>query len=105
MDPGALRDGTGLTRLNRDRRLSVRLRLTRSSRALCRRQYGFAAVDPIDPRMYSAVVLQAIGMIRVQCDCTMENAVVRLNLRAHATGLSIEDIAEAVVDRSIRFAD
>jgi hypothetical protein len=55
--------------------------------------------------MYSAVVHQAIGMIRVQCECTTEEAIVRLNLRAHAAGLSIDDIAEAVVDRSIRFAD
>jgi hypothetical protein len=70
-----------------------------------RRQYGFSAMDPVDPRLYSPVVHQAIGMIRVQCDCTIEEAIVRLNLRAHAAGLSINDIAEAVVDRSIRFAD
>jgi hypothetical protein len=62
-------------------------------------------VDPVDPRLYSSVVHQAIGMIRVQCDCTIVQAVVLLNLRAHACGLSIDDVAEAVVDRSIRFAD
>jgi hypothetical protein len=62
-------------------------------------------VDPVDPRLYSSVVHQAIGMIRVQCDCSIAQAVVKLNLRAHAAELSIDDVAEAVVDRSIRFAD
>jgi hypothetical protein len=62
-------------------------------------------VDPVDPRLYSSVVHQAIGMIRVQCECTIAEAIVKLNLRAHATGVSIDDVAEAVVDRSIRFAD
>jgi hypothetical protein len=62
-------------------------------------------MEAIDPRRYSATVHQAIGMICVQCDCTIAEAIVRLNLRAHAAEVTIDDIGSAVVDRSIRFAD
>ena len=44
-------------------------------------------------------------MVSVQCDCTIENAFVRLNLRAHAAEVDIRDIAEAVVDRRISFGE
>jgi AmiR/NasT family two-component response regulator len=54
-------------------------------------------------REYPNVVHQAAGMISVQCDCSIREAIVRMNLRAHAAQLTIEDIAEAVVDRGIRF--
>jgi hypothetical protein len=49
------------------------------------------------------VVLQAAGMVSVQADCTGEEAIALLARRAEAFDDDVEDLAEAVVERRIRF--
>jgi hypothetical protein len=48
------------------------------------------------------IVLQAQGMVSVQADCALECALVRMQVRAHRMGLSLEEVAYAIVDRAIR---
>jgi AmiR/NasT family two-component response regulator len=52
---------------------------------------------------HSYTVYQAQGMVTVQADCTFAEAFVIMSERAQVHGLTIEEIAEAVVDRRIRF--
>jgi hypothetical protein len=52
---------------------------------------------------YRAVVHQATGMISAQLDCGIEEALVRLRGHAFAAERPIDEIAEGVVDGSIRF--
>ena len=49
------------------------------------------------------VIHQATGMIAVQLDETMSNALARLRAAAFASGRSIYDIAQDVVERRVRF--
>ena len=49
------------------------------------------------------VIHQATGMISVQLDETMSNALARLRAAAFAGGRSIYDIAQDVVERQVRF--
>jgi hypothetical protein len=63
------------------------------------------ALDPMpDWAQRSEKVIQAAGMISVQVDCSLDDAVVLMNERAEITGQSREEIAAAVVERRIRFA-
>jgi hypothetical protein len=50
-----------------------------------------------------AEVYQAVGMISVQMDVSLEEAFVRLRAHAFATGAPLDDIADDVVSRSLRF--
>jgi AmiR/NasT family two-component response regulator len=54
---------------------------------------------------YSPEVNQAAGMVSVQANCRIEEAFVLLFERADSAGLPIQDIASAVLDHSISFAD
>jgi len=59
-----------------------------------------------DPaRQYSDLVNQAIGMVAEQTRSTLADAIALIGQRAAADGQTLEHIAEAVVDRSIRFDD
>ena len=51
----------------------------------------------------SATVLQAEGLVSVQVDCPVGDALQLMADRAVVQGMTIEDVALAVVDRSIRF--
>ena len=50
-----------------------------------------------------AEVYQAVGMISVQMGVSLEEAFVRLRARAFATGTPLDDIADDVVSRVLRF--
>jgi hypothetical protein len=47
----------------------------------------------------------AAGMIAAQANCPIENAISKMWDRADADNASIDDIAAAVLNRSIRFTD
>jgi hypothetical protein len=54
---------------------------------------------------YSPEVHQAAGMIAAQANCPIEHAISKMWDRADADNASIDDIATAVLNRSIRFTD
>jgi hypothetical protein len=49
------------------------------------------------------LVSQASGMVSVQAECTVGEALVLMKDRAVVSGESLLEIAEATVDRRIRF--
>lgn len=49
-------------------------------------------------------VVQASGMIAAQVDCSTDTALRLMKERAEATGISLRDIAGAVLERKTRFA-
>ena len=51
----------------------------------------------------SATVIQAAGMVSVQADCTVDEAVELMESRARDTERTRRDIADDVVARRIRF--
>ena len=51
----------------------------------------------------TAVVAQAQGMVSVQAECTLAEALVLMHDRAIVMGQTLNEIAVAVVDRTIRF--
>lgn len=54
---------------------------------------------------YRAEVHQATGMIVAQLDVSAEEAFVRLRARAYAEERAVEDVAQDVIDRRVRFDD
>jgi len=54
---------------------------------------------------YRLVVHQAAGMITVQLDVPIDEAMTRLRARAYGEGRSINDVAAGVVDGSLRFSE
>ena len=52
---------------------------------------------------YSARVLQAQGMVSVQARCGMAQAIILMTDKAEATNTTIDELAEQVLDRSVRF--
>jgi AmiR/NasT family two-component response regulator len=48
-------------------------------------------------------VSQASGMVSVQAECTVEEALALMKERAQVSGSTLLEIAEATVDRRIRF--
>ncbi|RZS32778.1 GAF domain-containing protein [Herbihabitans rhizosphaerae] len=61
-----------------------------------------ALTEPIDNR---AQVHQATGMITIQLDVEMAEALLRLRAHAYATSRTVSEVAVDVVDRRIRFDD
>jgi AmiR/NasT family two-component response regulator len=53
----------------------------------------------------SAAVSQASGMVSVQAECSVDQALALMKDRAIVHGETLEDIAAAVVAREIRFGD
>jgi AmiR/NasT family two-component response regulator len=51
----------------------------------------------------TAEVAQAQGMVSVQADCSLEEALELMRDRATVTHQTLDEIADAVLDRSIRF--
>jgi hypothetical protein len=54
--------------------------------------------DPVSFRVH-----QATGMISAQADCSLDEAMQLLIIRANAAGESIEDMALEVLDHRVRF--
>ena len=54
---------------------------------------------------HSARVTQASGMVSVQAECSVDDALVLMRDRATVQGQTLDEIAEAVLDRRIRFGD
>jgi hypothetical protein len=54
-------------------------------------------------RGYDLRVLQASGMVSVQAECTVAEALTRMNSRAEATDQTMERLADAILDRSLQF--
>jgi hypothetical protein len=54
---------------------------------------------------YSPEVQQASGMIAAQVKCPIEDAISKMWDRADADNVSIDDIAAAVLNRTIHFTD
>jgi AmiR/NasT family two-component response regulator len=48
-------------------------------------------------------VAQAVGMVSAQAKCTATQAMDLMRDRAHAQRQTVDEIAEGVLDRSIRF--
>jgi AmiR/NasT family two-component response regulator len=57
---------------------------------------------PFEP---SAEVSQAAGMVSVQADCLIEEALRMMRDRAAVAHATLEEIAAAVMDGSIRFGE
>jgi hypothetical protein len=51
----------------------------------------------------AAKVAEAQEMVAAQVDCSVDEALERLNERAKATGLRLEEVAVAVVSRRTQF--
>jgi hypothetical protein len=49
------------------------------------------------------LVSQASGMVSVQADCSLDDALALMKERAQVSGESLLEIAAATVDRRIRF--
>jgi ANTAR domain len=63
-----------------------------------------AGVGDNDSKLeHSLAVYQAQGMVTVQADCTFPEALVKMTACAQAAGQTLEEIAQAVVERRIRF--
>jgi AmiR/NasT family two-component response regulator len=54
---------------------------------------------------YNPEIHQAAGIVSVQADCELEEAYVLMSERAQVAHVTIEDIAVAVIDNSIRFGE
>jgi AmiR/NasT family two-component response regulator len=54
-------------------------------------------------RQYSPSGAQAAGMVSVQARCTINHSMLSMRERAMATRHTLEEVAEAVVDRLINF--
>jgi AmiR/NasT family two-component response regulator len=52
-----------------------------------------------------ARIARAQGMVTVQAECTMDEALDLMRDRAAVGGQTLEEIADAVIDRSIRFGE
>ncbi len=63
------------------------------------------AASLCDERAFSAVVHQASGMVAVQLDQGVGEALARLRARAFADGVAVTTIAAEVVARRLRFTD
>jgi AmiR/NasT family two-component response regulator len=48
-------------------------------------------------------VYQAQGMVSVQADCTVDEALDKMTRKAEASGLSLEAVATAIIERRVRF--
>ena len=59
--------------------------------------------DRIDHWQRSDRVFQAQGMVSVQADCTVDEALAKMTDRAQESETSLEAIATAIIERRIRF--
>jgi len=57
------------------------------------------SVDPLD------VIAQAMGIVSVQADCTIDESLVLMETRALVNHCGIDEIAIATIEGSIRFGE
>ena len=50
-------------------------------------------------------IAQAMGMVSVQADCTLDEALTMIGERAHVDRCAVDEIAASIVERSIRFGE
>ena len=62
-------------------------------------------MDRRSPFEYSAEVNQAAGIVSVQADCYIEAALDLMAERAFIAHVSLDEIATAVLEHSIRFGE
>ena len=55
------------------------------------------------PNLHSSIVNQAAGMVSVQANCLIQDAFVLMDARADDDNRTLEEIAAAVIERSIHF--
>jgi AmiR/NasT family two-component response regulator len=65
------------------------------------RAYGFPVAKASEEEV--AMLAQAMGMVSVQADCTLDEALTLINERAWVSRHTVYEVAAAVVDRAIRF--
>jgi hypothetical protein len=66
---------------------------------------GDELADELSRDDFRHVVHQAAGMVSVQLDISVAQALVRLRARAFSDGRPVIDVASEVVDRTLRFRD
>ena len=59
--------------------------------------------DRLDHWHRSDHVFQAQGMVSVQADCTVDEALTKMHERAQESEMSLEAVAAAIIERRIRF--
>ena len=52
-----------------------------------------------------ARIAQAMGMVSVQVGCTVDDALLLMKARAESDSVGVDEIASAVLERTIRFDD
>lgn len=57
------------------------------------------------PGDHSEEIAQAQGMVSVQVDCTLDEALLLMRARAASSDVSLAYVANAILDGSIRFDD
>jgi len=55
------------------------------------------------PFKQTARVSQAAGMVSVQANCDVEQALILMHTRATASRVTVDQLADAVIDGSVRF--
>lgn len=50
------------------------------------------------------VLAQAAGMVSVQAECSVQDAAVLIEQRAHSMGWTVDRVARGVVEKLLRFA-
>jgi hypothetical protein len=61
------------------------------------------ATEP--PFEHDTQVFQAAGIVSVQADCLIEQAIILMDARAELNGVALDEIAAAVLDQSITFGE
>ena len=61
-------------------------------------------MDKVNREVQSDCVAQASGMVSVQAECSVDDALVMIEERAETIDLTTEEVAESVVDRRFRFS-
>ena len=54
--------------------------------------------------LFGDQLYQAAGMVAVQLDCALDEAINRIIIRPAATGVTTEGLALNIIDRVIRFS-
>ena len=54
---------------------------------------------------HSAQVSRAAGIVSMQADCLIEQALILMDARAELAGVTLDEIAAGVLDQSITFGE
>jgi hypothetical protein len=63
---------------------------------------SMAAEPPLE---HNAQMFQAAGIVSVQADCLIEQALILMDARAELEGVALDEIAAGVLDQSITFGE